>query len=57
MYAAINVRLVLVGIEIWTDKNKIPYVNTGGGQLSVFTKYINTNLTDLVTYDAAHYMR
>eukprot|EP00795_Rhopilema_esculentum_P015280 gene15280-6491_t len=36
VFAAINVRLVLVGIEIWTDKNKIPYHVSGGGQLTLF---------------------
>ena len=56
-YAAVNIRVVLVAIEIWTNGNKIPYVTSGGGQLSLFNKYRRNNLLGTIRHDIAHFMR
>jgi len=55
-YAAVNVRVVLVAIEIWTNGNKIPYTSSGGSQISLFNKYRRNNLLGTVRHDIAHYM-
>eukprot|EP00794_Sanderia_malayensis_P020639 gene20639-22674_t len=55
-YAAINIRIVLVALEIWTDKNKIDYYESGGSQLGAFNTYRRNNLLNLVDHDIAHYM-
>ena len=56
-YAAVNVRIVLVALDIWTDANKIPYNTSGGVQLSLFNKYRINNMIGVIRHDIAHFMR
>ncbi|XP_065054894.1 uncharacterized protein LOC135683537 isoform X1 [Rhopilema esculentum] len=55
-YAAVNVRVVLVALEIWTNGNRVPYNESGGRQISTFNSYRKKHLLGVVRHDIAHYI-
>nr|AAI70293.1 Adam9-A protein [Xenopus laevis] len=53
MYTMLNIRIVLVGLMIWTDSNKITIDGTAGDVLGRFVQWRETNLVSLRRHDSA----
>ena len=51
-----NIRVVLVAIEIWTNADKIPHVTSGSEQLDLFNQYRKDNLLGVIRHDIAHFI-
>ena len=56
IYRVINIRIVLAGLEIWTNGD--PYTRVkDAGDLDRFKKYRNEILTKKIAHDNAHLLR
>ncbi|NP_001233130.1 disintegrin and metalloproteinase domain-containing protein 9 precursor [Xenopus tropicalis] len=53
MYTMLNIRIVLVGLMIWTDGNKIGIDGTAGDVLGRFVQWRETSLVSLRRHDSA----
>ncbi|XP_031426205.1 disintegrin and metalloproteinase domain-containing protein 9-like [Clupea harengus] len=56
MYEALNIRVVLVGLEIWTAGNLINVTSDAGSVLRGFTDWRRQNLTPRQRHDSAHFV-
>ncbi|XP_041958042.1 disintegrin and metalloproteinase domain-containing protein 9-like [Alosa sapidissima] len=56
MYAPLNIRVVLVGLEIWTAGNLITVDRNAGGVLSRFREWRAQNLLPRHRHDAGHFV-
>ncbi|KFW97205.1 Disintegrin and metalloproteinase domain-containing protein 9, partial [Phalacrocorax carbo] len=55
MYRALNIQIVLVGLEIWTDTNHIPVMDGSAGDvLGRFVSWRQTDLLKRSRNDASH---
>lgn len=55
MYSALNIQIVLVGLEIWTDKNQISVMEGSAGDvLSRFVSWRQTDLLKRSRNDVSH---
>ena len=56
IYRVINIRILLAGLEIWTNGD--PYTRVkDAGDLDRFKKYRNEILTKKIAHDNAHLLR
>ena len=55
IYQKINIRIVLSELEVWTDKDKVPFNKNAGPDLENFNKYKQTNIGS--AHDCVHLMR
>lgn len=46
MYRALNIQIVLVGLEIWTDANHIPVMDGSAGD--VLSRFVSWRQKDLL---------
>ena len=56
IYQKINIRVVLSALEIWTDKDHIPFVKKAGEDLRNFENHRLSNQAG-VAYDSVHLLR
>ena len=56
IYRKINIRVVLSALEIWTDKDHVPFVKQAGEDLRNFENHHSSNLAG-VKYDSIHLLR
>ncbi|XP_063787673.1 disintegrin and metalloproteinase domain-containing protein 9 [Pseudophryne corroboree] len=56
MYKMLNIRIVLVGLEIWTAGNKISIEGSAGDVLGNFVRWRETNLVPLRRHDSAQFV-
>ncbi|KAJ1090331.1 hypothetical protein NDU88_003464 [Pleurodeles waltl] len=56
MYVAINVRIVLVGLEIWTNQNMIPTDGSAGDVLGRFVQWREKELVPRHRHDSAQFV-
>ncbi|KAM4749152.1 disintegrin and metalloproteinase domain-containing protein 9 [Rhinophrynus dorsalis] len=56
MYKMLNIRIVLVGLEIWTNGNKINIDGTAGEVLGRFVQWRETQLVSLRRHDSAQFV-
>jgi len=56
IYRKINIRVVLSALEIWTDKDHVPFVKKAGEDLKNFENHRSSNLAG-VKYDSIHLLR
>ena len=56
IYQKINIRVVLSALEIWTDKDHIPFVKKAGEDLRNFENHRLSNQAG-VAYDSIHLLR
>lgn len=55
MYSALNIQIVLVGIEIWSDKNRIAVMEGSAGDvLQRFVSWREKDLLKRSRNDASH---
>ncbi|XP_028651068.2 disintegrin and metalloproteinase domain-containing protein 9 [Erpetoichthys calabaricus] len=54
LYQQLNIRVVLVGLEIWQEQNYINVTNTAGNVLGSFVKWRENDLLPRKRNDAAH---
>ena len=57
IYQRINIRIVMVGLEIWSNGDRIPRSPKGGDDLSQFTGYRNRYLVSKFPHDNTHLLR
>ena len=56
IYQKINIRVVLSALEIWTDKDHLPFVKKAGEDLRNFGNHRSSNLAGVI-YDSIHLLR
>ncbi|XP_034837108.1 zinc metalloproteinase-disintegrin-like 4a [Maniola hyperantus] len=54
LYAPLNIFIALVGVEVWTEQNKIHIVEAGDTTLTNFLHYRREILNNLIPNDNAH---
>lgn len=54
MYKPLNTFIALIGLEIWTDSDKIVVSTPAAETLSAFTKWRNNDLMQRKKHDNAH---
>ncbi|KYO28731.1 hypothetical protein Y1Q_0018092 [Alligator mississippiensis] len=54
VYRALNLRVVLMGVEIWTDNNRVQVVGDMSEVLADFSTWRGTHLRPRVAHDVAH---
>uniref|UniRef100_A0A8C7CN06 ADAM metallopeptidase domain 28 n=1 Tax=Oncorhynchus kisutch TaxID=8019 RepID=A0A8C7CN06_ONCKI len=54
VYKPLNTFIALVGLEVWTDNDKISVTAPAGATLDAFTKWRNSDLVNTKRHDNAH---
>lgn len=54
MYKPLHTFVALIGLEIWTDADKIVVSTASGDTLTAFTKWRNDDLIKRKKHDNAH---
>ncbi|XP_074645823.1 uncharacterized protein LOC141902080 [Tubulanus polymorphus] len=56
IYVRINIRIILVGVEIWNASDLMTRHSTGGAELSSFKNYVHDHLWSNMKFDNAQFL-